>query len=415
MVSRDRSADSDGPRGEGDPGAPDWLRRLVRGRVEWPRVLLVALALAVAVAVVALAATSTAAFGLYNPWWDGTADFREGIESDPAVEEEIVRDTARYDELDANETVAFVMAPDEPYEGADADRMRAFVADGGTLVVLENFGPAGNELLLTVGAEARFDGRLLRDEQHHFRGPAMPIATGVEDHPWMADVEQLTLNYATAVDPGEDVDLDELDEPDETDGLDEAGEPADATVLVRTSEFAYLGPEDADLDEIEPAAYPVATVEDVGDGRAVAVGDPSIAINAMIGEPDNEAFLRGLYADADRVVVDVSHAEDLPPAAEAVLALRGSPALQLLVGVVGIAAIAGLARRRVRPTISRRLESRLPARFRPIDGDAETVPAGLSDDERVEFLRRRYPEWDEERIRRVITALNRDDVKGEAE
>jgi len=164
-----------------------------------------------------------------------------------------------------------------------------FVAEGGTLVVLENFGTDGNALLSDVGAEARANGQLLRDERHHFRGPTMPVATGVENHTLTAGVTQLTLNYGTAIEPG------------------------NATVLVATSDFAYLGPEEDELDnQDELRSYPVATVENVSEGQVVVVGDPSITINAMYDEPDNAPFVRGLYADADHVVFDRSHGADVP-------------------------------------------------------------------------------------------------------
>lgn len=300
----------------------DWLRD--GEGIDWPRVLLVALSITVLSALIVAAATSTAAFGPYNPSWDGTSELREQVESEPGVESELVQDTTRYDVSDPNETVAFVVAPTEQYSDEDLERVQRFVATGGTLVVLENFGPNGNQLLADVGAEARTDGVLLRDEQEYHRGPTMPVATGVENHTHTEDVNQLTLNYASALEPDE------------------------ATVLVRTSDYAYRDTNrDGQLsDDEELAAYPVATVEEVSDGQVVVVGDPSIVVNAMIDEPDNAAFLRGLYTDADHVMIDLSHAEELPPLASAAIVLRETPLLQVLVGVSGIGAVALLSRRR---------------------------------------------------------------------
>ncbi|PGF17131.1 hypothetical protein CP556_14055 [Natrinema sp. CBA1119] len=351
--------------------------------IDWPRVLLVALAVALLVSLGAVSATSSAAFGPYNPSWDGSSALRQDAANDEGVESHLVRDTAEYGELPADETVAFVIAPERPYEGADADRIRKFVADGGTLVVLENFGEPGNALLADIGTEARVNGQLLRDERHHFRGPTMPVATGVGNHTMTADVDQLTFNYGTAVDPG------------------------NATVLVSSSDFAYLGPEGDELTEqTELRSYPVATVENVSDGRVVVVGDPSITINAMYDEPDNAAFVRGLYADADHVVFDRSHGPSVPPLIGAILTIRDSPLAQLFIGGVGIGLVAMLSRVRVRSVLEA-ARSRLPARFRPADSRVGgPATPGLSDAERAEYLRRRYPEWDEDQIQRVIAALN---------
>ncbi|QCC60469.1 DUF4350 domain-containing protein [Natrinema thermotolerans] len=351
--------------------------------VDWPRLLLAGLVLSLLLALVIAAATSSAAFGPYNPSWEGSSELRGDAESAPGVETHLLRDTAEYEELPATETVAFVIAPEEPYEGEDVARLREFVANGGTLVVLENFGEPGNALLADVGAQARVDGQLLRDQRHHYQGPAMPVANEVGNHSLTDGVDQLTLNYGTAVEPG------------------------NATVLVSTSGFTYLGPEGDDLDEQdELRSYPVATVESVGDGRVVVVGDPSVTINAMYDEPDNAAFVRGLYADADHVVFDRSHGGPVPPLLGAVLTLRDSPPLQLFVGGLGIGVVAALSRGRPRTWLEG-VRARLPARFRPVESSEERPSyPGLSDAERAEFLRRRHPDWDEERIQRVITALN---------
>ncbi|MFC3959116.1 DUF4350 domain-containing protein [Halovivax cerinus] len=378
MSSRDRDPSD-------DPVATGVVGRLVRGDVAWPRVLLGAVLVALVVALLALGATSTSAFGIYNPAWDGTSEFRQSVAAEEGTDLTVVRDAAAYDSLDPDETVAFVSAPDESYTGDDAARVREFVETGGTLVVSENFASPGNDLLSAVGAESRVDGRLLRDERAYANGPAMPIATNVTDSAATGGASQLSLNYATAVDPG-----------------------SNATVLARTSPYAYLGDADANLSAVELDSYPVAAVESVGEGSVVTVGDPSIAINAMIDEPDNRAFLTGLSDDADTVVVDVSHAERLPPLRAAVLTIRASPALGLGLGLVGIAAIAGAATRR--PWLW--LRSRLPSRRRPSADAADRALSAVGDEEaiaaaRAEALRERHPDWDAERVQRVITALNR--------
>jgi hypothetical protein len=352
--------------------------------LNWPAVLLLALVLVVGGATLVAASTSSSAFDPYNPAWDGTGDFREVIEADDDVEDELVRETDRYESVEAEGTTAIVLAPDEPYEGDDAARIQQFVEGGGTLVVLENFEPHANELLDDVGAEARTNGSVVLDQRYYERGPAMPIATGVAEHPRTAGVEQLSLNYATAVDPG------------------------NATVLVETSDYAYLGASaDAELDDdADLGTHPVATVEDVGEGEVVTVGDPSLAINAMYGEPDNAAFLQRQYADDERVLLDVSRTTELPPLAAALVTVREWPALQAALGLLAVAAVAGTARQPVRPTL-RRARRRL-SRAR---GDSSEDGPGLSDTERAAVLRERYPDWDEERVQRVITALNRPQSK----
>ncbi|MDS0475731.1 DUF4350 domain-containing protein [Natrinema sp. 1APR25-10V2] len=372
------------------------LRALVDdgGRIDWPRVLLLGLVVTVVLALGTVAATSSTAFGLYNPSWDGSSEFRQDVESHSQVERHLLRDTTRYENFPANETVAFVIAPNDPYEGEDLEHVQEFVARGGTLVVLENFGEPGAALLADLETEARPNGQVLRDERHHFRGPAMPVAPMVKNHTRTAGVDRLTLNYATAIDPG------------------------NATVLVATSEFAYLGPEDEELDDQdELRSYPVATIENVSDGHVVVVGDPSLTINTMYDEPDNAAFVRGLYADADHVVFDHSHAAGVPPLTGLLLAIRASPLLQVLVGSIGIGIVTLGSYVRGRSAVET-IRSRLPARFRPAGSQSTETGAsgpGLADAERAAYLRNRHPDWDEERIQRVITALNHPQSEEEAD
>lgn len=360
-----------------------WFRDA--GGFDWPRILLAALACTVVVALGVVGATSATTFGPYNPSWDGASDLRERVTDAPGIEGEFASDTSQYQDVDPNATVAFIIAPDEEYEDEDLERVQRFVEDGGRLVVLENFGDSGNTLLRDLGADARLDGDILRDEQHHYRGPTMPVATGVENHTLTAGINQLTLNYATAVRSG------------------------NATVLIRTSEFAYLV-EDAEEeldDEDDLAAYPVATIEEVGAGEVVVVGDPSITINVMLEQPDNAAFLGNLYTGNERVLFDLSHSEGLPPLTAAVLTFRGSPLLQVVIGSLGIGAVALLSGRRMRPAV-RRVTALIPAG--PGSGtdslrNEDSTPS-MSDEEQVAYLHRQYPDWDEERIERVIAGLN---------
>lgn len=368
------------------------------GELVWPRVLLFALTLVTVVALVIVAATSTAAFSPHNPTWDGTTDLRNEIAAEPGVESELVRESTRYgafaDTAAANGTVAFVVAPASSYTDAEAARIRTFVENGGTLVVLENAGENGNELLADVGATARADGRLLRDEYENDGGPAMPVATGVENHSLTDGVDRLTLNYATAIEPGAE----------------------NTTVLATTSDLAYLTPED---DSLEPGdqlgTHPVATVEDVGRGRVVAVGDPSLVINAMLDRPDNGRFVRELYADSDRVLLDVSHAADLPPLAAAILTIRDARPLQVLLGVGGVVSIAVASGQRARSIGVHARQLLFGDRTRRADpGEGMGQPAQPSsslphpsDAERNAVVRRRRLERGDNRVQRVRGDGNR--------
>jgi len=335
---------------------------------DWPRVLLAGLALAAAAALVAAGATSGAAFAPYNPSWEGTAELRERADA-AGPGDPLLRDAARYDDLEAEGTLAVVLSPETAY-GTDAERLREFVRRGGTLLVAEDFGPHANPLLADLGASTRVDGRPLYDTRRYYRQPDLPVADGVADNPLVADVPSLTLNRPTAVRPGE------------------------ATVLVETSEYAYVDADgDGELDDDEAlGARPVATVEPVGDGRVVVLADPSVFIDRMLERQDNTVFVDGLLASHDRVVLDVSHAGALPLLQRVVFAVRDSGGLLALVGGLALGAVALLA------------GGRLDGRRR--DPDA-TAPR-LSAEEVRTLLARRHPDWDEAAIDRITTRLGRD-------
>lgn len=352
--------------------------------IDWPRLLLVGLAVTVVIAIGVVGATSETAFGPYNPGWEGSSDLRAVVDDDPAVDASYAADTGIYEEVAANASVVFVIAPEEEYGAEDRDRMEAFLERGGTLVVMENFGTAGQALLTDLDAEASIDGRLVRDERNHAGAPTMPIATEITSHPYTDGVSQITLNHASAIDPG------------------------DSTVLVETSQFAYLvaDPDVEITDEDELASVPVVTVESVGAGELVTISDPSIAINVMLAEPDNTPFLANLWADQSYVVFDLSHSGGLPPFTAAALAVRESVLLQIGIGLLGILVIAGMARAVSVINIVRRVAS-----DRVVAASIESPPLPVSDADRIAYLQSQHPDWERERIERVIGALNRPDGK----
>lgn len=335
----------------------------------YPELVFGLYAVVVILALIAAASTSGAAFGAFTSSWEGTSDLRgEAASSD--AELHIVTETDQYDEVPANGSVALVLSPEEGYTAEDRDRLRTFVENGGTLVVANAFGPHGNPLLEGVGATAQFEGDPLRDEQHYYRSPSLPVATNVGDHPYVARSDGITLNQGTAIDPGE------------------------ATVLVASSEYGYLDHDrnrELDDDEtLEP--YPVVTAEEVGDGRVIAVSDASVFINAMLERPGNRAFANGLFASHERVLFDTSHRPDVPPTALAVLSLRDSAALQ---AVLGGGLLLSIALAQYWPSIRKAVDR---ARSRNEAADR----TGLSEAEMDRLLRDRYPHWDADR-RDVVT------------
>jgi hypothetical protein len=326
------------------------------------------------------ASTSGAAFGAYNVAWDGAGNLRE-VAGDTSTESTVLLNTSEYPQTNTSGTVAVILSPDEGYGPQDRQRVRTFVRTGGTLVVAEDFGNHSNQLLTAVGASARFNGSLLRDERYYYRTPAMPYASNVsrpntslgDTASLVRNVSQLTLNHGTAI------------------------EPANASVLVSSSEFGYIDTNrNASLDEHELlGTYPVVTVEPVARGRVVTVSDPSLLINAMLDQPDNRAFVTAVFAPNEAVLLDYSHARNLPPLAVFLIIVRGAPLLQIgLLGVMFII-IGAWGRGQFDPLVTR-----LQA-----DNQDKTPAPGLDTDGLVAHVERQHPDWDPERVRRVTEGV----------
>lgn len=352
----------------------------------WPQVLLAGMVVATVVAFAFAGSTSGASFSAYNRGWSG-ASVLEGQAKAVDSQSIIVRDTSAYGSTPPNETVAVILSPDREYDPDEAARVSRFVESGGTLVVADDFGSHANPLLATLGVTARIDGTLVRDDRYNYRSSGLPVATNVSNASrasnasLVRNVSQLVLNYGSVVRPGE------------------------ARILVNTSQYAYLDRNrngEVDADELL-GRRPVATVERVGAGRVVVVSDPSVFINAMLEHPGNREFVRNVFRTGDYVLLDYSHSASLPPLAVAVLVMQNSALLQVGLGVLGLALVAGWARSRPLASVRDRLD-RSP--------DADSM--ALSTDDVVTAVERRYPELDGERVRRVASRLDRVDESNDA-
>lgn len=334
-------------------------------RTSYPTAVLLVVLVAVNLTLVSSALAASADLGPFNQGWRGGTDLQSRAEASGADARPVLT-TTPYEGESSAETTAFVLQPSDPYEGQDLDRLREFLRGGGRLVVASD-DPQTNALLEHLGASARLNGTTLRDELRHYNAPALPVAGNVSTHPLVADVRELTLNRGTAV------------------------EPNGARVLASTADLAYLDVDgDGELDEGDPlGSWPVVTVEPVGEGTLVVVGDQSIFTNAMLRREGNGQFLVNLVAGANRVLVDYSHRDPLPPLAYALVTLRNSSLHQFVVGASALLAVLAWSRRSGEDDETDRLVPRV----------------GLDESELQAFVRERHPEWEESTYDRVTKAI----------
>lgn len=337
----------------------------------YPQLLLGGLSVFVILAIIVAASTSSAAFGFYNPSWEGTSELQQQADA-VGADSRVVLNTTTYTDVEPSETVAIILSPEQRYSATETRRIRQFVRDGGTLVVADDFGTQANVFLRNLGVSTRITGSLLRDEQRNYRSPALPIATNVTNASLTEDVDQVTLNHGSVLEAG------------------------NATVLVRSSEFSYLDRNrNGELDPNETvASRPVVTSESVGEGRVIVASDASIFINAMVDRPGNQQFVRNLFDSAQHVLLDYSHRSSQPPLALATLYLQRIPLLQALLGALGLGVIAVWQRR---STGSNGLDEVTTAESAQQTGHREEAL--------VSYLKERHPDWEESHLRRVMAGI----------
>lgn len=124
--------------------------------IDFPRFPLVLLSIVVLLTIVIAVSTSSIAFNLYNKGWDGANDVR-ALARNTDTEAEIIRNTTAYAERTPDTSIAIVIAPRQSYTDTEVARVGEYVRTGGTLIVAEDFGQTGNELLSELGISSRFD------------------------------------------------------------------------------------------------------------------------------------------------------------------------------------------------------------------------------------------------------------------
>lgn len=183
--------------------------------------------------------------------WEGCSRLVDLAREELGVSRVQVLEEVDYERLGASDGL-LLLHPEGSY---DLDELSTFMKLGGRVAVIDDFGD-GDRLL------DRF--RIVRgpapaDPLQMLRGnPQLPIATPASGHPIVADVAQVVLNHPTTV------------------------RHADLSSLLRIPRVGG----DAGPD--------VALAGQVGEGRLVAVGDPSIFINQMLRFPGNRALAKNL-------------------------------------------------------------------------------------------------------------------------
>lgn len=183
--------------------------------------------------------------------WEGTSDLVRLARSELGPAHVVVTDQIDFRQLSPDDGLLLL----HPDRALDVEELRKFMLGGGRIVLLDDFG-RGDALLARFGLKRlpspRKPAELLRNN------PQLPLAEPAGAHPVVTDVSRVVTNHPTGL-----------------------AHPNLSPVL----KIRAAG------DEPEVA---VAVAGTVGQGRFLAVGDPSIVINSVLRYAGNKTFARGL-------------------------------------------------------------------------------------------------------------------------
>lgn len=191
-----------------------------------------------------------APFDLSGTDWEGCAELVRLAKGELGTGRVIATGQIDFHELKPDDGLLLLY----PEKSLDVDELSKFMRAGGRVVMLDDFG-RGDSLLKHFGMERVASPR--RPAEFLRKNPQLALAEPASAHPVVSDVSRVVTNHPTG-----------LSHPDLSPVLKIKGNG-------------------------EPDVV-VAVAGAVGQGRLLAVGDPSIVMNSMLRYGGNKAFARGL-------------------------------------------------------------------------------------------------------------------------
>ena len=247
-----------------------------------------------------------------NTMWNGLRSFNSEFGAD---------NIDSLDDLpDLPDKTVLVAIPYLEYTNEELSKIKRFVDNGGTLLLMDDYG-YGNSVLAYLGVSARFTNKPLLDPLFNYKNQSLPRITEFAPGLKESGIDVIMLNHATT--------LTNVTE-------------SEATAFSSSTSFLDIN-ENGVLDEGEPKGpFVVAAQLRLGKGTLALVSDPSIAINAMIGRDDNYDFIKYLThygGEQNRILVDRSHLIQTPLDVSKARLINAREILSSPYALVGIIAI----------------------------------------------------------------------------
>jgi hypothetical protein len=247
-----------------------------------------------------------------NVMWNGINNFNSEFSAD-SVES--------LDDLPiVPEQAVLVAIPYLEYSQEELSRIKQFIVDGGTLLLMDDYG-YGNNVLAYLGVDVRFTNKPLLDPLFCYRNQSMPRITDFAPEVKESGVDVIMLNHATSL----------------TNTIE-----SETVAWSSSSSFLDIN-ENGSWEQGEPKGpFAIATEFRLGQGTLALVSDPSTLINTMVGRDDNYDFIRCLTGDEGEqkeILVDNSHLTKTPLDVSRTRLIGAREALSSPYALLGIVAV----------------------------------------------------------------------------
>jgi hypothetical protein len=195
-----------------------------------------------------------------NPFWNGLQTFEK-------QENSISLDNLSNLPATAAGT-SLVVIPYTQYTDTELTQIRTYVSNGGTLVLLDDYG-YGNQILSSLDAGIKFSGEPLVDPLFDYNTKLLPKITDFAEDKITVNVNSIVFNHATVL------------------------EVTNAKIAAYSSSFSFLDENNnQNFDENEETGpLPVIAYQQIGLGYIIAIADSSLLINSMLNLDDNQQLI----------------------------------------------------------------------------------------------------------------------------
>jgi len=277
-------------------------------------------ALILSLSMVAPVLSTATDFSIYNTGWNGTSSLAISAYhsgkltptfglSSTGSDMEVTHTPLTSFNLDPLKSALIVIGPTLDFSDAEGQIVGDFVRGGGKLFLADDFG-TGNSLLQGMNATSRFSGYLLMDLAFD-KQPQFPLCFDLNSKSNITGrISTLLFNFPSSIVTG-----------------------SGTQTLARSSVASFLDTNGNHLRDWTETfdSYPLIALESMGNGSILLVSDPSLLINGMLNQSDNQIFANNTMAflsqGREGIFFDESHRDYFDPVTVSMTTIGGLPDL----------------------------------------------------------------------------------------